>query len=242
MKIKMTPTVAICLTLLIAALELAVHAQDQTNQPQPAKPPTITWKKDDPNCDLIVVEGSRYRIIKRDGLFIAFEFVESRDLYVAAVYVANDSDGRVLVDPQSSILALWKDVKKEAYEIVAPTPPEKVAKKIESRARWANALRAFGAGMATTQTTTYTGSDSVTTIAPDLEARSRADRQNAETTGQAEDKAAGVMSAALKANTLFSKEYVSGEIYFQKKKFEAGYFVFKIGDAFYQFTVRPAQK
>jgi hypothetical protein len=262
MKIKLAFTLALYLVLTLTALVIAnlpILAQDQPSTP---KIPTIAWKENDPNCDLIAVDGARYRIIKRNGLFIAFEFIEANGVYVAAVYVSNRSNDRVMVDPESSFLAIWKDIKKAPYETITPTPPEKIAGKIASRARWANAFRTLGAGMATTQTTTtssangsvmatgsggsaigtYAGSGSSTTTSPDLEARRQAEKQNAETTAQAQNQAANVMSAALKANTLFPKGDVSGEIYFQKKKFEAGFFVFKIGDAFYQFAVAPAQK
>src|SRR5262245_30920949 len=151
------PIGAICLSFLIltSTAWVTVLAQDVPSE-STNKPPTITWKENDPNCDLIAVNGARYRIIKRNGLFIAFEFIEADGIYIAAVFVSNGSDSRILVDPRLSFLALWKDVKKEPYETHAPTPPEKVAGKIASRARWANALRSFGAGMATTTRTTTT--------------------------------------------------------------------------------------
>jgi hypothetical protein len=245
--------------ILIYAGPQMVFAQEQAEQP---KSPTITWKENDPNCDLIAVEGARYRIIKHNGLFIAFEFIEADGFYVGAIMVANNSDRRFLVDPTASFLALWKDVKKTSYDVIQPTPPDKIARKIESRAGWQNAFRSAGAVFATTtQTTntsqngsvvatgtggsatgTYAGSSSSTTTAPDMEARRRAEEQNAETTAQAQSKAAGVMSAGLKANTLFTNDRVFGEIYFQKKKFKAGFFVFKIEDTFYQYVIAPAQK
>jgi hypothetical protein len=38
---------------------------------------------------------------------------------------------------------------------------------------------------------------------------------------------------------VFPNKQVSGEIYFQRKKFESGYFALKIGDVSYNFILRP---
>lgn len=129
-------------------------------------------------------------------------------------------------------------------------------------ARRANAFRSLIAGLATTRTTTtlnadgsvsaigaggvatgrYSESGSLTTTAPDMEARERAARQNAEATAEAQEKAASVMSATLKANTLFPKQDAFGEIYFEKKKFTTGFFAIQLGETIYRFRVRSAQK
>lgn len=54
--------------------------------------------------------------------------------------------------------------------------------------------------------------------------------------------AAGAMSAALTVKQLAPKESAAGELYFPRKKFEAGFFVLKIEDVFYQFIITPARK
>lgn len=165
------------------------------------------------------------------------------------------------VDPKLSFLAVWKDTKKP-HEVLQPLEPEKVARKFESRAMWANALRSFGAAMATTnQTTTttergsvsvigtsgsaigtYRGSSASTTTSPDVETRRKAEARNAATSAHAQEKAAAVASAALKVHTVFPNGDVFGEVYFSRKKFDVGYFVIKIEDAFYQFGIAPKQK
>jgi len=46
-----------------------------------------------------------------------------------------------------------------------------------------------------------------------------------------------VRSVGLRANTVFPDKNVIGEIYFQRKKFELGYFALRIGDVSYNFVL-----
>jgi hypothetical protein len=251
---KLTPTIALCLLLLtfILAAPPAAFAQNAPDK----QTLVITWNKDNPECDLIVIDGMNYRIIKHDGLtVVANVFVEGGYL-IAHVGVLNGSKDRVLVSPESSSLTLWKDAKKQdATETFSPIPAEKVAQKFANRGRWARALIAFGAATATTtQTTTESGSviatgpggtatgtysGSSTTTVPDYEARRRAERATTESAARAGAQADAVMGAALRANTVFPDKMVTGEIYFQRKKFELGYFALRIGDVSYNFVLQP---
>src|SRR5262245_46372531 len=118
---KLTPTIALFLLLFIlfaAAAELAAIAQT----PPEKQTLVITWDKDNPDCDLIVVEGMQYRIIKHDGLRVVANVFEDGGYVIAHVGVFNGSKDRVLVSPASSSLTVWKDAKKDATETLNPIP------------------------------------------------------------------------------------------------------------------------
>jgi hypothetical protein len=248
---KTTPKIALCLLLL--TFILAAPAAFAQNPPE-KQPLVITWDKDNPGCDQIFIEGMKYRIIKHDGLTVVANIFEEKDYLIAHVGVFNGSKDRVLVSPEASSLTVWKDAKKQdATETFAPIPAEKVAQKVANRGRWARALMAFGGATATTtQTTTESGSviatgpggtatgtysGSSTTTVPDYEARRRAERATADSAARAGARADAVMGAALRANTVFPDKNVIGEIYFQRKKFELGYFALRIGDVSYNFVL-----
>jgi len=53
----------------------------------------VLWKRDNAACcDLIYVEGQPFRIIKANGLNIAFTPQVFGDYYVMIIYVRNESD------------------------------------------------------------------------------------------------------------------------------------------------------
>lgn len=127
-------------------------------QEQQAK--LIRWSAESPNCDRFLVEGLPYRVI-RNGDVTVIACLTTDDYFSAEVMVINKTNRRIDVQPQDATLTVWKDVKKNG-ETLTPLSPEKIARKLESQARWAAAFRSLGAAMATTQqTTTSSGSGNV---------------------------------------------------------------------------------
>ncbi len=204
-------------------------------------PTRIFWKNKDSNCcDLILVEGVPYRILKANGLQIAFVPKVFGSYFVMNVYVRNDSEKRVNVLPEESTLGVWRkseDALAVLPSMFAPTDADKIAQKMGSRQGWINALSLFGAGLAQ-QTATVTNNrtgETATITAPDTQAQDRAQNQaraNAAKTGSLGNR---VVSDAFKSNTLFPGDTVSGNIYFKADKHERGVFVLKIDGVEYGF-------
>lgn len=252
--------------LLLCAASFVVSLAQEQAAPAAAQPPkdrVIGWKPDDPNCDRIVIDGRSYRIIKNDGIVVAAYITEARDFYAADVAVSNNTERRILVDPQMTLMEIWKKgAPADKSEILHPITAEKIAAKIQQRAALANALRSFGASMSqtsqTVQTTgsgnvsvfgsggyangTYTGTSTSTVTSPDVAAQRRADAQNAETSAQAQAQTTGIRMAGMRANTLFPKHYIQGDVYFPRKKFQTGDFVLKVENVYYVFGISGQQK
>ncbi len=76
-----------------------------------------------------------------------------KDHLVCELFVLNQTDDPVNVIPTDFYLTYKDKDKKFQYEF--PVPPEKLANKYRSRAKWENFLRAFAEGMATTTSQTY---------------------------------------------------------------------------------------
>lgn len=157
-------------------------------------------------------------------------------------------------------ITYWDEKNKFGYNY--SLPPEKIAKKLQSRAKWGNFFRSFAAGMSQTTATSQTsdnvsvyGSGGVTngtynstttTTGPDAAASRAAAKRNSEATARAvagaAAGAAGVMEAALKANTVFPKTYVSGLVYFPRKKTQANILYLIIDGTAYTFLFGPTKK
>jgi hypothetical protein len=84
------------------------------------RPNIFTWREGAANCGVISSEGEIYRTVFHDGLWIAFQFAEAGDLFVANLMVINGSDGNILVNPILSSLTIWQGAAPEPTEKLRP--------------------------------------------------------------------------------------------------------------------------
>lgn len=238
---KITSLALTCLLILSSP----ALAQQRELPPYPSR--ELSWKKGAAFADEFISDGATIRLIGDGGVTVAvFGFFEG-DYVVAEVTVANETDRRVTVKPDDFFLIYWDKANKMGHTF--SLPPAKVANKARGRAKWGNFFRAFAAGMAQT-TSASNGSGSVsatgpggsaygtysgtaTTTSPDRAAQRRAADANQAATEAARAAADQVLSDALWANTVFPKTYVSGLVYFERKKFElSGLYVVIDGTAY----------
>lgn len=219
----------------------------------------VEWKTTDPRCDQIFIDGEDIRIIRDNNFVIMVSGVRDKDFVAFDVSVFNESDRRIVVDPANSAFVTWKNRQQQLGDIVKRLEPEKIASKYRTRTAWANALRAFGAGMATNQTTTYgtasgnatvndrsgyagsvyySGTTTTTTTTPNYEVRRQVAQRNAEANAEASSKGNFVLQTALRANTLFPKGDVRGTVFYERKKAEVGSFVILVDNVRYVFGFR----
>jgi hypothetical protein len=228
-------------------------------KPAPTPPAKyITWHKDCPVCDDYVANDERIRLIRNGGLTVAVALSDDGRNFVVEVAVINGTDARVLVDPAQTLFVI-RDGEKEqlAYRVT----PEHVAGKIKGRANWGNFFRSLSASMATRTATsqsetngsvyvTGTGgsanstfnANTTTTRSPDYAARREAAIANRAAVDEADARARAVLDSALRANTLFPNRYITGAVYFERKKFhKLAAFIIQIEGIFYEFQTGPAK-
>jgi len=235
-------------------LSSPVLAQKRELPPYPAR--ELSWKKSATFADEFITDGATIRLIRDDGITVAvFGFLEG-DYIVAEITVANETDRRVTVKPEDFFLIYWDKSNKMGHQF--SLPPAKVANKAKGRAKWGNFFRSFAAGMATTTTQTReSGSATIygnggvasgtyngtgTTTSPDVAAQRRVAQANRDATGAAHNAAEQVLSDALWANTVFQKTYVSGLVYFERKKFEQSALYVVIDGTAYTFAFGESRK
>lgn len=194
-------------------------------------------------CESIVVDGYKVRIIHDNGINLAVTVDSSEEYLVFNIQVLNSKASRILVDPANAELA-FADPKKKDDDLVIykPVDPKRIAQRYLKDARWANMFRSLGASLARRTTTVdtmssgsvlgtggsavYSGSSTATISEPDEARRRQAARDNAQTTTEANSKASEVLSAALKANTVFPGERVGGDVYFKYPNNKVGKVLF----------------
>ena len=182
---------------------------------------------------MLVTASRSNGIIKNNGVIIAVSGYDAKDHLVCEVSVVNQTDRRINVLPNDFYLTFRDKRGKFGYEF--PLPAEKLPKKYQSRAKRGNFFRAFAAGMATTTyetseagTFNVSGSNGASatgiyngtsrTTVPSVSATRNAAEANRRVTGAANEKGAALINASLRANTLFPKTYMSGMVYFERKK------------------------
>ncbi len=69
------------------------------------------------------------------------------NFYVADVFVANSSGNKVDVLPEKALFVTWANPN-QAPDVSGPIPPEKIASKIKSRAKWATFFGSLSAALA----------------------------------------------------------------------------------------------
>jgi len=180
-------------------------------------------------CDSVIVDGKTFRIIDDGQRYIALYPSYEDGYWVGLVVLINKTSDRFDFEPlkHTGVLA-WK-TEKEYLAGANPTvypaiAPESIAKDIERRAFWSNALRSFGAGMQTqtaTVQTTIPGTIGVmnsTVTVPDDAARQKAAQENAKNSARSTSASSQLMGEALKANTIFPADKVFGNVYYKRNK------------------------
>lgn len=236
---------------LALVLLLAIAAPGAAQRRALPTPPekSVHWATDDSRCEVFLSDGDYIRFIRDGDLTVAAVGYDSGGYTVVEVTVGNASAERVDVIPGDFFLTYQNDQGKFGYEY--SLPPEKVASKITGRAKWGNFFRSFVAGMARTTTEesgslyirgpngeTATGTYSGAMTRPDARAQEAARERNAQASRNAAEKSAQLLDAALKANTLLPKTYVSGLVYFERSKYKVANLNMIIGGTLYSFTFR----
>lgn len=186
---------------------------------------TIIWEDSAPGCDVVAVDGYYYRIINRDNLVVAFGAADTGKFMVADLLIVNNSNDRIIVDPEWSAVKTWKSSDRKSGDTASPLPLKKVDGKIKTRVRWANFLRTFSNG-----------------FTPNQDAQYQAMRQYAAALDEAANEFTDVGDTLLKSNTLFPGQFILGNIFFQKKAFDGAHFEIQIGDTGYNFGILPSSK
>ncbi len=226
------------LTLLLALISSLstppAYSQKRGLPDMPAK--RFTWQEGQPYADSFLSEGATIRVIRNNGLTVAAVCYDYRSYLACEVSVLNSTEKRVDVIPENFFLAGTYDNGKTDY--VYSLSPKKLATKIEGRVKWGSFFRTFAAGMATTaSTSTVTGdvNGTITTTSPNLAAQRNAAIANQQAADKASQQAGWIIQDALLANTVFPKRYLSGMVYFERKKFETAFFSMIIDGTGYSF-------
>lgn len=245
-----------CPLIILAMLLISFSALAQKRELPPEPKQAFQWKKGAPYADEILADGDAIRIIKNGGITIAVTGYDTGDFLLNEVTIVNETGERFNVKPEDFFIAYEDNKGKTGY--MYSLAPEKVAGKYKSRAKWGNFFRSFAAGLASTTITTqesgtvniysndgsatgtYTGSS--TTTLPNRSAQRAAANANAQATADANAKADMIISTTLKANTVFPQTYISGRVYFERKKYKVGNFIIIINDTAYIFAYYGTQK
>ena len=242
----MALTAKVPIFVLIAVSTGVTHAQVAATLRQPVVCDDSTV------CTHEFVNGLIYKTITTDQIAITVAISSNGKVGRANLTVANKSEAPFDVTPERFTIAeTAPKIKTFAY-----MPPEKVVQADAHRAGWANALNAFGAGMATQQVTTqtnsngtvnatgsdgssangtYNGTSTSTTSVPDYAAQARA-RENIRKRKEALAAERQAMEqTSLRANTVHPGQTVAGFVYFEwGKKSEDVMISMPIGDTLYQ--------
>jgi hypothetical protein len=224
--------------LLLASMS---HAQQRPLPPKPER--ELVWGEKEPFADKVLSDGDAIRIIrdKEKGLTVAVVGYDSGDHFVYEITVVNEAEGRINVIPEDFFSIYWDKDKKFGY--MYPLAPEKVAKKYQSRAKWGNFFRSFAAGVATNTTTaTDNYGNSVTVTSPNTTAQRNAAIQNQNAANAANAKAGFFLDSALRSNTIFPNNNISGLVYFERKKYKNAKLYMIINGTAYEFWFSGLQK
>lgn len=226
--------IAVLVALILTVSAAPAYSQKRELPDLPAK--RFIFKEGEPFAESFLSEGATIRVIRNEGLTVAAVCYDYRSDLACEISVLNNTDKRVDVIPENFFLAGVYDKGKADY--VFSLSPTKLAKKIEGRVKWGNFFRTFAAGMATTtHNSTVTGdlNARITTTSPNVAAQRNAAIANQQAAESAKQKADIVLQDALLANTVFPKRYVSGMVYFERKKFETAFLNMIIDGTAYSF-------
>jgi hypothetical protein len=223
--------ICVALSIVIAA-NLACPSKAQETAPNS---PTHYVCNEDAGCAHQYIDGVKYKILTTDRTVITVALSGNAKFARALIRVTNKSAMPIDVLPDHFILSETKPKERE-FEYV---PYQKIVQADNRRAGWANAVNAFGAGMATQQVTTqttsngtvnatgsdgtyangtYNGTSTSTTSVPNYAAQAQA-RENIRRRREAiAEEAQSLSQSSLQANSLLSGQTISGSVYFKFDK------------------------
>lgn len=226
-------------TILILIFAFSVFGQnDETSKekkliawgvnPQCAEVDKLITKDDYVRCDSFVFDGETVMSILFNNIYVATSLSVVNGYIVADVYVGNNTNRRILVSPDESVIVYYNSeadykASKDDIGIKDAIPPSAIAKKLVNRVRWANAITSASASMQNTTATvtsqnSQTGTTRSTVTVPNTQAQRQAEQQNTNRSKNAENQAGNIMASALKPNTVFEKDRISGLVYFKLNK------------------------
>jgi len=222
--------VCLAITGIFLCLANFSRAQDTTTQR-----PTKFVCDESSACTHQYIDGQKYKILTTDRAVITVGLAANKKYARVSIRVANISSSQVDVLPEQFTLS--EVVPKERE--LAYVPYQKIVRADASRAGWANALNAFGSGMATQQVTTqsttngtvsatssngtyangsYNGTTTSTTSAPNYAAQAQAQDNIRRRREAIAAESQELSQSSLKANSLLAGQTVSGNVYFEFDK------------------------
>jgi hypothetical protein len=222
---------AVAIALLSCSVGAAVS--EQADSAQGSALTVVRWKDGAPGCDSYFADGTRYRSIAADSLYIAASVQDTGWKMRADVYVRNKGLDRVDVLPEMvSMSVVLPKAKELKYQ-----EPRELAKSLERKAKWRAAFRGIAASLQTQEMTSRSsgsasgyaydsegnwvsgsavGSSTTETTVPDFAAQQRAREQSARDLSSARDAGGYLQAVALKANTLGPWDDVYGAVFFER--------------------------
>lgn len=219
---------------IIFILIFALSAFGQTAQTEKK---VLRWQKSAQNSDSIMSNGQELKILVTDNIFIAATLIEKKG-WIPHVHltIENKTPNRVLIDPTNWTL----NVVTPKPNILVSKEPEKLARSLEKRGKWAAALSEVSGAFATQQSTaTVRNTDGSTTTAtvttPDNAAKERASANGRQQEASLGSVADYVRSSSLQSNTLFSGGQATGIVWFEDKKYKEVVLTINIDGVTYEF-------
>jgi hypothetical protein len=221
---------------LLFFVAIAACNTSLTSAQKPESGPTkIIICDESSGCTHEYVDGSKYKILTTDQIVLTVSLAGNAKYARVNVMILNKSNTPVDVLPeQFSIEEITPKEKTLSY-----VPFGKIVKSDARRAGWANAINAFGAGMArqqaTTQTAstgtvnatssdgtytngTYNGTSTSTTSVPDYAAQARAQENIRRRREAIAAESQTLSQTSLKANSVLPNQTVGGFVYFDFNK------------------------
>ncbi len=185
-------------------------------------------------CAHQFVNGHKIKILTADGTTVSVSMMDTGKNFRADVAVQNSSTASFDVVP--TMFSVEETAPKEKTLLYVDVG--KIIHSAQTRMVWANAFAAAGAGMQRQQTTTnttsdgtvnvnssdgtyatgtYSGTSASTTSAPDYAAQARTAELIRERSATLAIQSSELSNAALRTNTVFVGQTVSGCVFFERK-------------------------
>jgi hypothetical protein len=242
--------ICVALSTVVAANFLCIAG---AQGPAPTPSPTHYICTEETGCSHQYIDGLKYKIITTDQAIVTVALGGNAKYARVLVRVTNLSTTPIDVLPDRFALVETKPKQKT----LAYVPYQKIIQADNRRAGWANAINAFGAGMATQQVSTqtntngtvnaygsdgtyananYNGTSTSTTSVPNYAAQAQA-RENIRRRREAiAEEAQSLSQSSLLANSLAGGQSISGSVYFQfDKKVEEAVLTLMIDHVTYEF-------
>ena len=241
---------------IFVALSIAISASlacSSEAQEVAATSPTHYLCNEDAGCTHQYIDGLKYKIITTDQTVITVALSANAKYARALIRVTNKSAMPIDVLPDHFTLS---EIKPKLREF-AYVPYQKIVQADNRKAGWANAINAFGAGMATQQVTTqtnsngtvnatgsngtyanatYNGTSTSTTSVPNYAAQAQARESIRRRREAIAEEAQSLSQSSLQANSLLTGQTISGSVYFQfDKKVEDAVLTLLIDHVTYEF-------